>query len=103
MAPDNIRKQYSESLAEHGLGHAVPIPVSSKEMQIGQCGYFDDTETWNPIVQITDSKAVTDAGLIPMDTAELKALIVKKDEAEWGPITSNTVTASDPKLDVGAA
>ncbi|KAF3042268.1 hypothetical protein E8E11_006608 [Didymella keratinophila] len=99
----NIRQQYSNAMAKHGFGHAVPIPVSSKKMRIGQCGYFDDTETWNPIVQITDSKTVAAKGFVAMDPTALKELSIDRDEAEWGPITSNAVTASDPKLDIGAA
>lgn len=90
-------------MAGAGFGHAVPIPVSSKEMQIGQCGYFDSTETWNPIVQITDSKEVAAAGFVAMDSTALKELKIRRTEAEWGPITSDAVKTSDPKLDVGAA
>ncbi|CAN9482139.1 unnamed protein product [Alternaria alternata] len=103
MSPNNLRYQYSEALAKYNFGHAVPIPVSSNEMRIGQCGYFDDTETWNPIVQITDSEEVAAAGFVPMDATALKGLSVHRTEAEWGPLTSDTVTAYDPKLDVGAA
>jgi hypothetical protein len=103
MSPNNLRYQYSKALAKYNFGHAVPIPVSSNEMQIGQCGYFDDTEIWNPIVQITDSEEVAAAGFVPMDATALKGLSVHRTEAEWGPLTSDTVTAYDPKLDVGAA
>ncbi|CAN9170280.1 unnamed protein product [Alternaria alternata] len=103
MSPNNLRYQYSEALAKYNFGHAVPIPVSSNEMRIGQCGYFDDTETWNPIVQITDSEEVAAAGFVPMDATALKGLSVHRTEAEWGPLTSDTVIAYDPKLDVGAA
>ncbi|OWY47114.1 hypothetical protein AALT_g11999 [Alternaria alternata] len=102
MSPNNLRYQYSEALAKYNFGHAVPIPVSSNEMRIGQCGYFDDTETWNPIVQVTDSEEVAAAGFVPMDATALKGLSVHRTEAEWGPLTSDTVTAYDPKLDVGA-
>ncbi|CAN9151803.1 unnamed protein product [Alternaria alternata] len=103
MSPNNLRYQYSEALAKYNFGHAVPIPVSSNEMRIGHCGYFDDTETWNPIVQITDSEEVAAAGFVLMDATALKGLSVHRTEAEWGPLTSDTVTAYDPKLDVGAA
>lgn len=72
-------------------------------MRIEQCGYFDDTETWNLIVHITDSDEVAAAGFLPMDATALKGLSVHRTEAEWGPLTSDTVTAYDPKLDVGAA
>ncbi|KAJ4989557.1 hypothetical protein SVAN01_04934 [Stagonosporopsis vannaccii] len=103
MAPGNIRQQYSHAMASAGFGHAVPIPVSSNEMRIGQCGYFDDTETWNPIVQITDAKEVAAGGFVAMDPTALKNLKISRTEAEWGPITTDAVTASDPKLDIGAA
>ncbi|CAN9149828.1 unnamed protein product [Alternaria alternata] len=82
MSPNNLRYQYSEALAKYNFGHAVPIPVSSNEMRIGQCGYFDDTETWNPIVQITDSEEVVAAGFVPMDATALKGLSVHRTEAE---------------------
>jgi len=82
------------------MGHALPFPVSTKEIQVGQCGYFDDTNTWNPIVQITDPKAVAEAQLLPMDNINFKTT---RAEFSMGPIKSDMVHASDPKLDIGAA
>lgn len=54
-------------------------------------------------MQITDSEEVAAAGFVPTDATALKGLSVHRTEAEWGPLTSDTVTAYDPKLDVGAA
>jgi hypothetical protein len=101
MAPAiDLRKQYSHVMSSAGMGHALPFPVSSKDIQIGQCGYFDDTNTWNPIVRITDPKAVADAQLLPMNGSNFK---VTRTEFSMGPIKSDLVHASDPKLDIGAA
>ena len=101
MAPNvDIRKQYSHVMSSQGMGHALPFPVSNKEIQIGQCGYFDDTNTWNSIVQITDPKAVTEAKLSPMDNSNLK---ITRTEFSMGPVKSDNVNSSDPKLDIGVA
>jgi hypothetical protein len=54
-------------------------------------------------VQIAYSEEVAAAGFVPTDATALKGLSVHRTEAEWGPLTSDTVTAYDPKLDVGAA
>jgi hypothetical protein len=97
----DVRASYSEQMSFWKLGHALYEPLSTSEMKIGHCGYFDETETWNPIALLTDLESVTAAELTLMEAKSLRQTV--DNSIQWGPKTSSNVKTIEAKLDLGVA
>lgn len=93
MPPTNrsLHSIYVEQMAQHArFGHTLYEPPLSSDLTPGSVGYFDDSGSWNPILQLSQgAKAVQKAGY-----AELKEVLKRaKDDRNivWGPKCSNGV------------
>jgi hypothetical protein len=99
---DKLDNVYNKHMRQHNHGYALYKPVSSDLMRPGSCGYFDDSGSWNPILDLNDGKSLQKHGLCPPKGLNLAPV---EDNISWGPKTSQGVTEQkiDVSLGVGAA
>jgi hypothetical protein len=87
MAPDSLRILYANQMAPHArFGYALYEPPLSKDLKPGAVGYFDASGSWNPILQLSDGKAVQSAGYVEIKE-KLKS--AQDENIAWGPKCSS--------------
>ncbi|KAK0744657.1 hypothetical protein B0T21DRAFT_325469 [Apiosordaria backusii] len=67
-----LNKLYSEYMKHHAFGYALYHPTLNSAINIGACGYFDESDNWNPIGNIADQDFTSKFGLDPIDKEELE-------------------------------
>jgi|SRR5271155_4429483 len=92
---DRLDNIYNKHMRQHHHGYALYKPVSSDLMRPGSCGYFDDSGSWNPILDLSDPQSLQKHGLTP--PKELTPAPVENN-ISWGPKASQGVT--EQKIDI---
>jgi hypothetical protein len=83
MAPDSLHTLYAMQMAPHArFGYALYEPPLSKDLKPGAVGYFDASGSWNPILQLSDGKAVQSAGYVEVKEKLKRA---QDENIAWGP------------------
>jgi hypothetical protein len=62
----DLHKEYAELMKHHPEGHALYIKQSTREINPGMCGLFNYDGRWNPIVQLTNKKALETGNWTPL-------------------------------------
>jgi hypothetical protein len=93
-----LAKLYAEGMTIHGHGHGFCETEGENILRPGVCGYVDDTGLWQPIVDLTDRKALERHGY----TKPRPLIRAAAAEAVWKETTSESVTSTRVQLDAGA-
>jgi hypothetical protein len=89
MAPDSLHTLYANQMTPHArFGYALYEPPLSKDLKPGAVGYFDASGNWNPVLQLSDEKAVQSAGYVEVKE---KLKHVRDENIAWGPRCSSGV------------
>jgi hypothetical protein len=90
---------YTNLMKIHSKGHGFYHPENSQDVRPGACGYIDKSGQWQPIVDVTDKAALSQAGFSSLTEQLIKA---RSDEFVWEDVTSEGVRSNKPSITVGA-
>jgi len=99
----NYPTEYAKQLWHLNCGHALFTPALTDEIQIGQCGWFDERGDWNSIVTLSDPDEVRSEGFTPMKDPPRPVGGKIDDTIELRDCKSSSVMAKEAVADAGVA
>jgi len=93
---DKLNRIYADEMCNHPYGYAIYQPAFTSVIKPGMVGYFDPDGIWSPLVDLTDTGALTAAGLKPPN----KLMSAPPQEEIWGPMTSKSVSGHNLDSDI---
>ncbi|KAK5050810.1 hypothetical protein LTR84_003369 [Exophiala bonariae] len=88
---------FEQRFKNNNEGHALYLPVSSKNLKPGACGYFDHDGNWKTIVHLSEPAGLNNGGWSPLSNVET----VKNSIQEvWGVMLSTEVSKFEPSVEV---
>jgi hypothetical protein len=101
----NLDEQYVSEMARWEMGRALFHPVRSRDLRIGDVGYFAQGH-WNVLGHITDHKALNrykkTLEINAIDPSYLKAASPDGSH-KWGPLVSKHVTGVNLSAAISAS
>ncbi|KAK8121520.1 hypothetical protein PG999_005640 [Apiospora kogelbergensis] len=98
MGNRSLARTYRTAMRRHRFGYALYEPAPFSRLRPGMLGYLDDEyQRWHPILDLTDSSAVRDAGFSPLAPLQRS----EPDTRRYGPLAGDKVTGTNVELEAG--
>lgn len=64
----NFSERYLKTMQGHSMGNALYEPALTSELRPGMCGYLDGPGSWQPVLDLLDSRTLALASLATPDS-----------------------------------